>query len=67
MALDEPNDTDKVFEEGGYTFCVNAELLTTAESIRIDISYMGFSVESGKPLGGGSSCGGCGSAGSCGS
>lgn len=46
---------------------MNAELLTMAESIRIDISYMGFSVESGKPLGGGSSCGGCGSAGSCGS
>jgi len=47
---------------------VNTELLTMAESIRIDISYMGFSVESGKPLGGGSSsCGGCGSAGSCGS
>lgn len=68
MALDEPNNEDSVFEEGGFTFCINKELLKTVEGVKLDLNYMGFSVEPNKPLASsGSSCGGCSSSGSCGS
>lgn len=66
MALDEPNDSDKVFKEGDFTFCINSDLLTQIESVRIDLTYMGFQVEPGKPLASsGGSCGGCGSSSNC--
>lgn len=67
MALDEPNDDDTVFNEKEFTFAINTALLQQTGAIKIDLSYMGFSVESANPLpGGGSSCGGCSSAGNCG-
>ena len=59
LALDEPNETDTVIDAKGYTFCINSELYATAESIRIDMSHMGFSVESGVPFGGSGGCAGC--------
>ncbi len=59
LALDNPNDSDKVFDDKGYSFCVNNELLLAAKSIKIDFTYMGFSVESAVPLGGGGGCSGC--------
>ena len=64
LALDEPNEDDQVFEEKGFTFSVNKDLLEKAGSITVDLSYMGFTVESANQLGGGSGCGSCG--GSCG-
>jgi len=67
LALDEPNDEDTVFTEKEFTFAVNSALLEQTGAIKIDLSYMGFSVESANALpGGGSSCGGCSSSGSCG-
>jgi len=66
LALYEPNDEDSVFEEKEFTFCINKDLIEKSGKITIDLSYMGFVVESENPLGGGSSCGGCSSAGSCG-
>jgi hypothetical protein len=64
LALDEPNESDNVYEVKGFTFAVNKELMERAESIRIDLSYMGFQVESGQPLGsGGGSCSSCSSCG----
>ncbi len=66
MALDEPKDTDEVFKEGDFTFCIEKDLLATVESIKIGMSYMGFQVDSGKPLPGGASAAGCaGCGGSC--
>ena len=60
LALDAPTDTDKVFDENGYSFCVNNELLVAAKAIKIDFTYMGFSVESEVSLGGGGGgCSGC--------
>ena len=54
LALDEPGDEDARFEQDGFAFCINKELL-------------GFTVTPEVPLpsSGGSSCGGC--CGSCGS
>lgn len=65
LALDGPNDDDAVFDESGFTFCINKELLEKVEAVKLDLNHMGFSVEPRLPLpqaeGGG--CGGC--AGSC--
>lgn len=66
MALDEPNEDDTVFTEKEFTFAINSALLAQTGAIKIDLSYMGFTVESANALaGGGSSCGGCSSAGGC--
>ena len=69
MALDGPKDDDSVFEEGGFTFCINKELLEKVEAVTLDLSYMGFSVEPRVPLaapaGGESKCGGCSGSSSC--
>lgn len=67
LALDEPGEEDKVFEPGGYTFCVNGGLLEQAGAISIDLGSMGFSVTSEVQLGGGGGggCSGCGSSSSC--
>ncbi|MDL2267446.1 IscA/HesB family protein [Desulfovibrio sp. OttesenSCG-928-G15] len=65
LALDTPGDEDSVLESNGYTFCINKELLSSAQAIDIAFSDMGFMVRSEAPLGGGgcspsccSSCGG---------
>lgn len=59
-------DDDTVVEQGGFTFCVNKELLTQIGGVTIDLTYMGFTVEPDVPLNSGASaCGSCGSGGSC--
>jgi len=65
LALDEPKDTDDTFAVDGYTFLVEKELMVQAKSMTIDLTYMGFQINSSLELGGGgcgSSCstGGCG-------
>lgn len=60
LALDDATDADKVFDEQGYSFVINNDLFTTAKNIKIDFTYLGFSVESEIPLGGGGGCAGCG-------
>jgi len=64
LALDEPNDKDEVFTQGEYSIIMERELFNQAKPLRIDVSYMGFSVESSLQLGGGCSSGSC-SSGSC--
>lgn len=65
LALDDPNEADKVFDSNGYAFCVNGELFEAAKAIKIDFSDMGFSVQSELQLGGGGCspdcCSGCSS------
>ncbi len=51
-------------EEGGYTFCVEKALAKQVSFLKLDITYMGFTVDSDLALAGGS-CGsscstGCG-------
>ena len=63
MALDEPNDKDFVEKNGDYSFCIEKELLNQVKSVKIDLSYMGFTVEPEVALPvpeGGSCCSTCG-------
>ena len=65
LALDAATDEDMSEDQGGFTFCINKELLAQVEGVKIDLSYSGFTVEPTVPLpqagGGCSSCsGGCG-------
>jgi len=69
LALDEPNENDKVFEENGLKFLVEATLLERCGAVKVDFVESGyrsgFSISSANSLGGGScSTGSCG--GSCG-
>jgi len=73
LALDEAKDTDDQFDVEGYNFIVDKELAAQAAPMRVDMSYMGFTVQSSLQLGdGGCGCSGgscssgsCGTAGSC--
>lgn len=69
LALDGPNDEDMVFDESGFTFCINKELLEKVEAVKLDLGYMGFSVEPRVPLAsagdGSGGCGGCAGSSSC--
>ena len=71
LALDEPKESDKIFEEGGLQFLVEESLLEKCGSVKVDFMdagyRSGFSITATNPLGGGGSCssGSCGG-GSCG-
>jgi hypothetical protein len=55
-----------VLDVSGYTFVVEKDLLEKASPLKVDMTYMGFSVTSNLELGGGGgSCGGSCSSGSC--
>ena len=63
LALDEPTAGDEIFENSGYTLCIEKDLYKQAGDVSIDMSYMGFVVESaleipGLGMGGCGSCGG---------
>ena len=64
MALDEPKDSDDVYEVKGFKLVVDKTFMQQAKMIKIDFTGMGFSLDSKLDLGG-SDCGSCGSAGSC--
>jgi len=66
MALDEPKDSDDLFDVKGLKFVVDKEFMEKAQHINIDFNGMGFSLDSGIDLGQGGNCGGCSSSGSCG-
>jgi len=66
LALDEPKDSDDVFEVEGYSIVVDKELLEKAKPLSIDFACSGFSIDSSLELGGGGCGGGCScSSGSC--
>ncbi|GAB7080225.1 IscA/HesB family protein [Megalodesulfovibrio paquesii] len=64
LALDEANDADAVVTQGAYTLAMDKQLYEQAKPLTIDVSHMGFSVDSSLELGGG--CGGGCSSGGCG-
>jgi Fe-S cluster assembly iron-binding protein IscA len=64
LALDEPKDSDDVFDTDGYSFIVDKDLMEKAKPVTVDLSYMGFQVHSSLELGGGG-CGSSCSTGSC--
>ena len=63
LALD---DTDETFQIDDFSFIIEKDLLSQAAPIKIDVTYMGFVVQSDMQLGMGGSCstGSC-SSGSC--
>ena len=67
MALDEPKENDKVYDNDSLKFLVEDSLLTTCGSIKVEYieagPRSGFGITSTNPIGGGA--GGCAS-GSCG-
>lgn len=68
LALDEPKDSDDVFDVDGYSFVVDKELLEQAKPLAVNFSAAGFTVDSSLELPTGGGCGGgcsC-SGGSCG-
>ena len=61
MVLDEPKETDDVFQVNSFTMLVDKKLLETTKSVTVDYVYDalggGFRVTSETPLsGGGGSC-----------
>jgi hypothetical protein len=54
-----------VLDVSGYTFVIEKDLLEKASPLKVDMTYMGFSVTSSLELGGGGGCGSSCSGGSC--
>lgn len=65
MALDEPKETDDVYDVDGFKYIVDKEFMQKASSIKVDFSEMGFKIDSGIDFGG-SGCSSCGTTGTCG-
>ena len=42
MALDEPKDTDEVFNVDGYTYLIEKALLAKAHPVKVDFRTIGF-------------------------
>ena len=66
MALDEPKDTDNVFNVNGFQFILDKDFLEKVKPVKVDFMGYGFRISSSLQLGAGAggSCGGCGG-GSC--
>ena len=69
LALDEPKDNDRTFENNGLKFLVEKGLLETCGSIKVEFidagPRSGFGITSKIPLPGGGGCGGSCGSGSC--
>ncbi|MFW6334692.1 MAG: hypothetical protein ACOC0W_05415 [Desulfosalsimonas sp.] len=58
MVLDEPNESDEVYEVNGFKFIAGRDFLAEAGPVKIDFNGFGFSISSGMQMGQGcSSCG----------
>ena len=64
MALDEPKDTDDIFDIDGFKYLVDKEFMKKATPIKVDFSEMGFKLDCGIDFGSG--CSSCGTTSSCG-
>ena len=65
MALDEPRETDELFEIEGFQFLVNKEFMEKAQPIKVDFLGMGFKLDCALEFGAPAGCAGCGSDSSC--
>ena len=63
MALDEPKDTDEIFEVDGFKYLVNKEFMEKAQPIKVDFAMYGFKLDCGIDFG--AACGSCSTEGSC--
>jgi iron-sulfur cluster assembly protein len=66
MALDEPKDTDNVFNVNGFQFILDKDFYEKVKPVKVDFMGYGFKISSNIDLGAKAAggCGGCGG-GSC--
>jgi Fe-S cluster assembly iron-binding protein IscA len=66
MALDEPKDTDNVFNVNGFKFILDKDFYEKVKPVKVDFMGYGFKISSSFELGAKAAggCGGCGG-GSC--
>jgi len=62
MALDEPRNTDDVFNIDGFEYIVDKQLLERAQPIKVDFQGMGFKLDCGIDFSSAGGCSGCASA-----
>ncbi|MDY6824089.1 MAG: hypothetical protein SWH68_09910 [Thermodesulfobacteriota bacterium] len=65
MALDEPRDTDNVYEIGDYKFIVDKAFMEQAKPVKVDFTKFGFAISSSIELTPQDGCSSCGTSGSC--
>jgi Fe-S cluster assembly iron-binding protein IscA len=66
MALDEPKETDNVYDVNGFQFIMDKAFDEKAKPVTVDFLGYGFKISSGIDFGPAASCSGCGSGSSCG-
>ena len=66
MALDEPKDTDNVYDVNGFQFIMDKEFDEKAKPVTVDFLGYGFKISSSIDFGPASACSSCGSNTSCG-
>ncbi len=60
MALDEPKESDSVFDIEGFQYLIDKALLEKAKPIKVDFLNVGFKIDSNLKFGSSSSgCEGC--------
>ena len=59
MALDEPRDTDSVFNVNGFQFVIDKDFYEKAKPVTVDFMGYGFRINSNINLSSGGGCGGC--------
>jgi Fe-S cluster assembly iron-binding protein IscA len=64
MALDEPKDSDQVFDVNGFQFIMDKDFYDQAKPVKVDFMGYGFKIDSNIQLQGGG-CSACGSGESC--
>ncbi len=65
MALDEPKETDQVFDIDGFKYVVDKEFIEKVQPVKVDFVDIGFRLSCNVDFGAGA-CGGCASSGECG-
>ena len=66
MALDEPKDTDNVYDVNGCQFIVDKDFYEKAKPVTVDFLGYGFKISSGIEFGPTSGCSSCSSDSGCG-
>ncbi len=66
MALDEPKDTDNVYDVNGFQFIMDKEFDEKAKPVTVDFLGYGFKINSSIDFGPASACSSCGTNSGCG-
>jgi len=64
MALDEPKDTDTVFDIDGFTYIVDKAFIEKVQPVKVDYAGYGFKVSAAVEFGSGE-CSACSTSGKC--